>query len=436
MDFITGLPESNGNTNILGITDRLSKSMILVPLASITAEAVANAVLRYLIAYHGPPRAITSDRGPQFVGLFWTLICKRLQIQQRLSTAYHPETDGAQERSNQEIETYLRIYTSYLQDDWSQLLPTAQIALNNRTSSSTGLSPFFLTHGYHLNLLGSQEPTELGSPQSPATQAELWLEKRRDATAFAQASLAAAQETQERHANRGRQPAEAYRVRDRVFLRLKHVETTRPSKKLDWLSLPYRVLELIGSYVVRLDTPRGIHPIFYTSLIRRAATDPLPSQQIYDPEPPAIRPDQSTDDLSPGEYRVDRILRHRRRGKGYQVLVSWTGWPEPTWEPLSHLADTAALEAYELDHSPPWVEGGKKGATVTVHGLLLARPCTRQPHALSRSGAAAPKSLAISSKSQPLVYSAMSPDMANLTGPLFPLLFLLLSSSLPLFLSS
>ena len=232
MDFIVGLPPSCGFTNILGITDRLSKSQILIPLAEITAQSVADALFTHVIAHHGPSRAIVSDRGPQFTSLFWAIICQRLGTMRRLSTAFHPETDGAQERNNQEIETYLRAFTCFAQDDWSSLLPIAQIALNNRTSSSTGLSPFFITHGYHLELL-EQPAGKPGSPNSAATLAELWLDKRRNAIAFAQASLAAAQDTQERHANRGRQAAEAFQPGDKVLLRLKNIKTVRPSKKLD-----------------------------------------------------------------------------------------------------------------------------------------------------------------------------------------------------------
>ena len=64
MDFIVELPASNGYQNILGITDRLTKSQILIPLGKITAETVAIAFLRHVVAYHGLPRAIVSDRGP------------------------------------------------------------------------------------------------------------------------------------------------------------------------------------------------------------------------------------------------------------------------------------------------------------------------------------------------------------------------------------
>ncbi|KAL5604588.1 uncharacterized protein BROUX77_004774 [Berkeleyomyces rouxiae] len=354
MDFIVGLPESEGCTTILGITDRLSKSKILIPLKSYTASDVARAFITHVFAHHGLPRAITSDRGPQFTGLFWTEVCRQLSITRRLSTAFHPETDGAQERSNQEIETYLRAFTVFLQDDWAALLPQAQVALNNRTATATGLSPFFFTHGYNIDPLDMTTDHEPGSTVSPATAGHNWLAKHRDATAFAQASMAFALETQERHANRGRQAAEAFKVGDRVYLRLRNVRTIRPSKTLDWLALPYRVIQVVGTHAVKLDTPTGIHPVFHVSLVRRARDDPLPSQVLANPEPPAIAPEEASGDLVAGEYLVDEILQHKVVDKRHKVLVQWTGWAEPTWEPLSHVLDTAALERYEQTHECPW----------------------------------------------------------------------------------
>jgi hypothetical protein len=124
MDFITGLPPSGPDQadSIMVITDRLSKSVIFEAMASTTAEAVAERLLRCLIRHHGLPSAIVSDRGPQFVGHVWKRICELLKITRRLSTAYHPETDGATERANQVLEHYLRCYTTYWQDDWAGLL--------------------------------------------------------------------------------------------------------------------------------------------------------------------------------------------------------------------------------------------------------------------------------------------------------------------------
>ncbi|KAI0996871.1 hypothetical protein K3495_g11310, partial [Podosphaera aphanis] len=176
-----------------------------------------------------------------------------------------------------------------------------------------------------------------------------------------------------------RQPSEAFRVNDRVYLRLKNIRTKRPCKKLDWISLPYRVVQLVGSHAVKLDTPRGIHPVFHVNLVRRAREDPLPSQILQDIEPPAIEADDADEDHAVGEYIVEKIVDHRLLKNKWEVAVKWEGYPAPTWEPLEHLEDTAAIEEYEAIHNCPWKTSGGEGSNVMIHGIMM-------PQALPSSG--------------------------------------------------
>lgn len=343
VDFIVGLPASGERrcTNIMVVTDRLSKAVILEPMATITTEDVARALLTSLIRHHGLPARIVSDRGTQFVSFMWKRICELLGIQRQLSTAFHPETDGATERVNQVIEHYLRAYTAYGQDDWASLLPIAMLAINNRTATSTGISPFFLTHGYDTNAIQVSEPLrETGS--SPIARGEAFVAKLREAQEWAQAAMASAQETQERYANRSRAVAERFEVGDQVWLNLKNIVTDRPSKKLDWLHAKYTVTELIGSHSCRLNTPPGRHDVYHVSLLRRAANDPLPSQQQDDTQPPAMATIDGDD-----WWEVEEIKGRRRKGRGWQVLVKWQGYTQPTWEPYRELQGTDAMKAYE-----------------------------------------------------------------------------------------
>jgi transposase InsO family protein len=351
IDFITGLPPSNTYTNILVVTDRLSKSIIAVPMKEICAIDVAQKLLEQVFQHHGLPTAIVSDRGSQFVSMMWGEVCRLLKITRRLSTAFHPETDGATERANQELETYLRIFTAFEQDDWALQLPIAMMALNNRVTQSTGMSAFFMTHGFHQSLMDFTIPKEQGSSLSPAEKGRKLVEQWSHSADMAKTAMAIAQENQERQSNARRSVAEVFRPGDRVWLKLQNINTTRPIKKLDWIALPYRVLECVGTHAVRLNTPPGIHPVFHVSLVKKAGADPLPSQLAHDNEPgillhnPLDPSDATTD--NDGEYAVERVLRHRRRGRSWQLLVKWLGWPEPTWEPLRHLQDAVALDDYE-----------------------------------------------------------------------------------------
>ena len=97
VDFITGLAPSKDCTSIMVVTDRLSKSIIVVPMKETRAIDVAQTLLEHIFQHHGLPTAIVSDRGTQFVSMLWTEVCRLVKITWRLSTAFHPETDGATE---------------------------------------------------------------------------------------------------------------------------------------------------------------------------------------------------------------------------------------------------------------------------------------------------------------------------------------------------
>ena len=73
---------------------------------------------------------------------------KRLGIDTGLTTAYHPQANGQVERKNQEVEAYLRLFIGKRQDDWVDLLPTAEFVINSRLNSATGHTPFELLYGY------------------------------------------------------------------------------------------------------------------------------------------------------------------------------------------------------------------------------------------------------------------------------------------------
>ena len=333
------------------VTNRLSKSIIVVPMKETRAIDVAQTLLEHIFQHHGLPTAIVSDRGTQFVSMLWTKVCRLVKITRRLSTAFHPKTDGAMERANQELETYLRIFTSFQQEDLAFQLPIAMMALNSRVSQSIGLLPFFMTYGYHQSIMDFTMPEEQGFSLSPAEQGRQLVERWRNSADMAKAAMAIAQEAQERHSNIRRLVGDEFRPGDRVWLKLKHVKTTRPIKKLDWIALPYRVLVCIGTHAVQLDTPPGIHLVFRVSLVKKAAEDPLPSQLTIDNEPGMIfntpKDPSSVAINSDGEYTIERILRYRRQGCGWRLLVKWLGWLEPTWEPLQQLQETTALDAYE-----------------------------------------------------------------------------------------
>jgi hypothetical protein len=150
MDFITDLPTVKAKNSILIVVDRFTKMAHFTPCSkSITAKETVQSILDEIVRLHGLPEEIVSDKGPQFTSKFWRCLFKLLGVDIRLSSAFHPETDGQTERTNQTLEQYLRCTVSYQQDDWLTLLSQAEFAYNNTTHASTGISPFFANYGFH-----------------------------------------------------------------------------------------------------------------------------------------------------------------------------------------------------------------------------------------------------------------------------------------------
>jgi len=114
-----------------------------------TAKDIANVFLQEVWKLHGLSTGIISDMDAKFSGEFWEFLCKLLGIKRKMSTAYHPQTDGQTERTNQVLEGYLKNFVNYDQDDWYQLLPLAEFAYNNSATKAHGMSPFFANSSYH-----------------------------------------------------------------------------------------------------------------------------------------------------------------------------------------------------------------------------------------------------------------------------------------------
>ncbi|KAI1000197.1 hypothetical protein K3495_g8004 [Podosphaera aphanis] len=261
IDFMVDLPESDGKTNIMITTDRLLKSVTLESMKKMDAESCAKRFLNCHWRFHGFPKAITSDRGSNWTSQFWKRWCELVGMEQRLSTAYHPQTDGATERANQEVQTYLRVYVAYTQHDWSARLPAAQIAINDRNiGAMRGVSPFFATHGYHIGPIQSNVVDSSVPPSSAKERAEYFVERLRNVTTFMQAAMAAVQERNKEVYNKNRQPAPRYMVGDKVWLLLRNIKLEgQPSKNLGWQHAKYKVAKVISPEVVELNVAGKIH---------------------------------------------------------------------------------------------------------------------------------------------------------------------------------
>jgi hypothetical protein len=114
-----------------------------------TADEVAHIFFDTVVRLHGIPKHIISDRDRRFISTFWQQLWKLCGTQLRMSTAYHPQTDGQTERANRTLEDVLRHYVDDKQDDWDEHLTAAEIAVNSSVQSSTRFTPYYLNYGDH-----------------------------------------------------------------------------------------------------------------------------------------------------------------------------------------------------------------------------------------------------------------------------------------------
>lgn len=170
MDFIEGLPCSDGCNTILVVMDRFTKYSHFIPLKHpYTAQGVAKAVLDNVIKLHGLPITIVSDRDRVFTSVFWKTLFTLLKTKLLLSSSYHPQMDGQTECVNQCLETYLICAVHESPKQWRSWLPLAELWYNSNYHTSLGCSPFKALYGYDPPMTSALPLSE--TQQSPASVA-------------------------------------------------------------------------------------------------------------------------------------------------------------------------------------------------------------------------------------------------------------------------
>ena len=135
---------------ILVIVDWFTKMIRLkVTMMNISLEGITKIYRNKIWKLHGVPKTILSNRGPQFALKFMEEFTKVLETKRKLSTAYHPQTDGQTERINQEIRTFLWYYMNYQQNDGMDWLATVEFSYNDKKHIATRKIPFELNFGRH-----------------------------------------------------------------------------------------------------------------------------------------------------------------------------------------------------------------------------------------------------------------------------------------------
>lgn len=323
MDFIEQLPHSSAYTAILVIIDRLTKQAIFIPCDDkITAYGLAKLFLMHVFAKHGVPAHITSDRGSEFVSHFFRSLGELLNIRLHFTSGYHPEGDGQTERANQTLEQYIRIYCTYQQDNWADLLPLAEFAYNNAPNATTGISPFFANKGYN--------PSVTIHPERDITsnRAREFAVDLDELHAHLRENIAIAQKRYQIQADKSRIPAPEFQIGERAFVKAEHIRTTRPTRKFSERYLgPFEIIARPGShsYTLRLSKDlRGIHPVFHVSQLEPHFPDNIPHRTQTPPGP--VELDDDSDDE---HYEVAEILDSKydkRHAIQLRYRIRWMGY--------------------------------------------------------------------------------------------------------------
>jgi transposase InsO family protein len=341
MDFITQLPISTVGTEeynaILTIVDRYTKMAIFLPvLDTINAAEMAEILHREVELRYGCPSGVVSDRDSKITSKFWAEICHHSFIKRRMSTAFHPQTDGQTEVLNRIVEGYLRAFTSLEQMNWAKLLPTAAFAYNNSMNHTLRMSPFKALYGYdpefHVDIADDVPEREIPAAKERIRKLHELRQGLRD-------QLNAARQRQIEYYNKRHTPKTLKRG---SLVKLSTRNLKLRDKKLQPRFIgPFRITEVIGSQAYRLALPEQysrLHDVFPIQLL----------EEYHPRDQPGIMPIPELED-DPEEYEIEEI-RDKRTMKGrLHYLVKWTGWPSEynQWVPEGDINASEMIQTFE-----------------------------------------------------------------------------------------
>ena len=194
---------------------------------TVTAENLAEILIREIIRLHGLPSSITTDRDSIFTSKYHDALCYALKIKLKLSTTYHPQTDGQTERQNSTMEQYLRTFVNFQQDNWVELLPMTEFAYNNSRHASTQMSPFEAMQRYTPRM-SFEKPADF---KAKSKSAKKHAEKLTELMRILKANLAQTQKQQTKYKD-AKTKIKSFDVKSYVNVNGKNIRTKR-NKKLE-----------------------------------------------------------------------------------------------------------------------------------------------------------------------------------------------------------
>ncbi|GJS95902.1 retrotransposon-related protein [Tanacetum coccineum] len=334
MDFIDGLPMSNGKTVIMVIVDRLSKYAHFIPMSHpYSATQVAQVFLDNVYKLHGLPKTIISDRDKVFTSLFWKSLFKILKVELKMSSAYHPQTDGQTEAVNKTLECYLRCMTGETPKEWTKWLPLAEFWYNTKFHTSANTTPFEIVYGQTPPQYVTYEVGECNVEAVDRT-----LVARDQAIKLLQFYLQRAQDRMKTMADKKRSDRE-FAEGEWVYLKLQpyrqlSVRQSVQHKLSAKYHGPFKVLKKVGSVAYKLELPASaqVHDVFHVSQLKKCKNKETVMGSF---------PQCGTDGLiavTPIAV-LDRRMVKKRNRVAVDLLIQWANHvaEDATWEPYEEI---------------------------------------------------------------------------------------------------
>jgi len=274
---------------------------------------------------------------------------KILGIDTKLSTTYHPQTDGQTERMNQELEQYLRMFVDYCQMNWLEWLAIAKFSYNNKIQKSTKISPFYANYGFN-PWMGFEPQWDV-----KVQAVDEFVNELKKIQEEAKAALCKACDDMKHFADWMCMHAPEYKEGDQVWLSTKNLNINWPLRKLTKRQIgPYTITHVISpnAVVLKLLPSFKIDAPINVSWLHPYKPPTTPGQQIMPQVPVKVEGEE--------EYIVEEILESHLRCKKLDFLVKWEGYTNGNnlWEPKdncknAHNAIPAFYQKYP--QVPRWI---------------------------------------------------------------------------------
>lgn len=274
IDSIGTLPEDSGCDFLATISDHLRTDIKFIPCQStITAEQFAELFFDHWICDNGCPSEIVSDRDRCFFFKFWSSLVKLLGIKHLASSAYHPQTDGASERTNKTAIQSLRFFVDRNQKGWVKALPHVRFNILNSVNTSTGLLGFELKTGASPRAIPPLPKLPKNPNDIALINAHDLISKIDSHIHEAQDNLLVAKIVQAHYANEYRSEDPSYKIGDRVWLNTTnrrrdyvHRGPGRAAKFMPQYDDPFEIIGArpeTSSYTLALPPSTRTHPFFF-----------------------------------------------------------------------------------------------------------------------------------------------------------------------------